>query len=67
VLVCDDDILSIIAFTALLEKLGFKCSEAINGAECLDMLANYRSCECGPYKFIFIDYNMTIMSGLEVI
>ena len=49
-------------------KFGLECDEAINGKDCLMMIKDksYHEC-CSQYKVIFMDFEMPIMNGIEVI
>jgi two-component system sensor histidine kinase BarA len=61
VLVADDNEINRILLRAQLIKLGAEVDDARDGGEALEML------EIQPYDLVFIDLQMPVMDGLEVI
>lgn len=59
VLIVDDDESVRMFVTAIMEDEGWECSEARNGAECLDAV------ELQVPDLIILDYQMPVMDGFE--
>jgi CheY-like chemotaxis protein len=52
----------------LRSKFGLNSDEATNGKDCLKVIKERSISECcGNYKVIFMDFEMPIMNGLEVL
>lgn len=52
----------------LRSRFGLSADEASNGRECIKMVKDRAFSECcDSYKIIYMDYEMPIMNGLEVI
>ena len=50
----------------ILSSLKLECNKAYNGYEALAILNQYQNSECCKWpKYIFLDYQMPVMSGLE--
>ena len=64
---CDDDAMNIWVISEMLASLGFKSTVVNGGKECLKILKNKTNLRCCNYQTLFIDFNMPVMSGLEVI
>jgi CheY-like chemotaxis protein len=63
ILVTDDDRTTRDVMRKLLERLGHKVETAVNGSDCLDIVANTDK----PFDVIFIDSLMPVMNGDEAI
>ena len=63
----DDNLFNIYAFKMLLQTLDANTDVAYNGQEGLDKMSQkINTCCKKPYKIIFVDLNMPIMNGIQM-
>mgnify|MGYP003669197250 CR=1 FL=1 len=70
VLVVDDTAFMRNNLINILDELGFGIGfidQAVNGKEALEFLAKSNSEKAQPYDLIFCDWNMPIMTGIELL
>ena len=68
ILVADDNAINLKVNLAMLAKLGYDASTAINGREAADAVSHSLKRQDGqvPFAAVLMDANMPVMDGLEV-
>lgn len=66
-MVVDDIDYNRFALSEIMDSIGLKCEEAVNGKNCIDKVeAMDKKLCCKGIRLIIMDYDMPVMTGLEV-